>query len=64
MAEDSPPPLSDDEFAALREATKGLIQGNIRQEHAARLVELGYLTRRLGSLVVTTAGNRRLTAGQ
>ncbi len=64
MIEDLPPPLSDEEFAALKEATKGLAQGDIRQEHAARLVELGYLTRRLGSLVVTTAGNRPLTTGQ
>ena len=64
MPEDLSAPLSAEEFAAMREATKGLSQGDIRQENAARLIELGYLSRRLGSLVVTTAGNRRLTAGQ
>ena len=63
MPQDVSAPLTTEEFAALREATKGLSQGDI-QEHAERLIELGYLSKRLGSLVVTTAGNQRLTAGQ
>jgi len=64
MAHDLTTPLTADEFAALKEASKGISQADIRQEHAERLVELGYLVRRLGSLSVTVAGNLRLAAGK
>ena len=64
MAHDLTTPLSQEEFAALKEASKGISQLDIRQEHAERLVELGYVTRRLGSLSVTVAGNLRLATGK
>jgi len=64
MAHDLTTPLTAEEFAALKEASRGIAQLDIRQEHAERLVELGYLVRRLGSLSVTVAGNLRLAAGK
>ena len=64
MADDLTTPLTDEEFAALKEASRGISQLEIPQEHAERLVELGYLVRRLGSFSVTVAGNIRLAAGK
>jgi hypothetical protein len=61
---DLPPPLSDDEFASLREVGKGDQQREIPQLHWERLVGLGYAVRRLGELGLTAAGTRRLAAGK
>jgi hypothetical protein len=61
---DQPPPLSDDEFASLREVSKGDQQHEIPQLHWERLVSLGYAVRRLGELGLTPSGIRRLAAGK
>jgi hypothetical protein len=61
---DHPPPLSDDEFASLREVSKGDQQREIPQLHWERLVGLGYAVRRLGELGLTASGIRRLAAGK
>ena len=61
---DSHPALSLDEFASLREVSKGEAQSEIPQLHWERLVGLGYAVRRLGELGLTAAGARRLSAGE
>jgi hypothetical protein len=61
---DHRPALSADEFASLREVSKGEAQGEIPQLHWERLVGLGYAVRRLGELRLTASGQRRLAAGE
>ena len=61
---DSHPALSLDEFASLREVSKGETQSEIPQLHWERLVGLGYAVRRLGELGLTASGLRRLASGQ
>ena len=61
---DHRPALSADEFASLREVSKGEAQGEIPQLHGERLVGLGYAVRRLGELGLTASGQRRLAAGE
>ena len=61
---DSRPALSTDEFASLREVSKGEAQSEIPQLHWERLVGLGYAVRRLGELGLTASGLRRLASGQ
>ena len=61
---DSPPPLSADEFASLREVSRGDAQREIPQSHWERLVSLGYAVRRLGELGLTASGVRRLAEGE
>jgi hypothetical protein len=61
---DHRPALSADEFASLREVSKGEAQGEIPQLHWERLVGLGYAVRRLGELGLTASGQRRLAAGE
>lgn len=61
---DSNPVLSIDEFASLREVSKGEAQSEIPQLHWERLVGLGYAVRRLGELGLTASGLRRLASGQ
>ncbi|PSO18855.1 hypothetical protein [Bradyrhizobium sp. MOS003] len=61
---DSTAALSSDEFASLTEIGKGKAQGDIPQAHGERLVDLGYVIRRLGELELTSSGTRRLAAGQ
>jgi hypothetical protein len=56
--------LSADEFASLREVSKGNAQGEIPQLHWERLVGLGYAVRRLGELGLTASGLRRLAIGE
>ena len=58
------PALSADEFASLREVSKGAAQREIPQSHWERLVGLGYAVRRLGELGLTASGLRRLASGQ
>jgi hypothetical protein len=61
---DQRPALSADEFASLREVSKGDEQHEIPQLHWERLVGLGYAVRRLGELGLTASGLRRLASGQ
>jgi hypothetical protein len=61
---DPQPALSADEFASLREVSKGETQQEIPQSHWERLVGLGYAVRRLGELGLTASGLRRLASGQ
>ena len=61
---DSNPVLSIDEFASLREVSRGEAQSEIPQLHWERLVGLGYAVRRLGELGLTASGLRRLASGQ
>ena len=61
---DSNPVLSIDEFASLREVSKGEAQSEIPQLHWERLVGFGYAVRRLGELGLTASGLRRLASGQ
>ena len=61
---DSRPALSTDEFASLREVSKGEAQSEIPQLHWERLVGLGYAVRRLGEPGLTASGLRRLASGQ
>ena len=61
---DHQPALSPDEFASLREVSRGEAQREIPQLHWERLVGLGYAVRRLGELGLTASGLRRLAAGQ
>jgi hypothetical protein len=63
MVNDSPAPLSSEEFDSLFEVSKGDAQRDIPQLHWERLVALGYALRRLGVLGLTDAGIRRLAAG-
>jgi len=62
-ARDPPALLSNEEFASLREVSKGDARGYIPQAHWERLVALGYALRRLGSLQLTESGKRRVAAG-
>ena len=64
MAHDLSAPLTTEEFAGLTEANKGITQGPVGHEQVERLVELGYVIRRLGTLSLTVAGNLRLATGQ
>ena len=61
---DHPPALSIEEFASLREVSKGDAQREIPQLHWERLVGLGYAVRRLGELGLTASGIRRLAQGE
>ena len=61
---DSNPVLSIDEFASLREVSRGEAQLEIPQLHWERLVGLGYAVRRLGELGLTASGTRRLASGR
>jgi hypothetical protein len=61
---DHPHILSSDEFASLREVSKGNSQREIPQLHWERLVGLGYAVRRLGELGLTASGIRRLAEGE
>ena len=61
---DASPELSSDEFASLREVSKGDAQQDIPQLHWERLVGLGYAVRRLGELGLTASGIRRLATGK
>jgi hypothetical protein len=63
MVQESPAPLSSEEFASLLEVSKGDAQRDITQLHWERLVAMGYALRRLGVLGLTDAGLRRLAAG-
>ena len=63
MVQESPAPLSSEEFVSLLEVSKGDAQRDIPQLHWERLVAMGYALRRLGVLGLTEAGIRRLAAG-
>jgi hypothetical protein len=55
--------LSSEEYDSLLQVRKGDdAQGDIPLVHWERLVSLGYALRRLGTLVLTEAGKRRLAA--
>jgi hypothetical protein len=47
MVQESPAPLSSEEFASLLEVSKGDAQHDIPQLHWERLVAMGYALRRL-----------------
>jgi hypothetical protein len=55
--------LTAQEFASLSEVNKGMLQGIIPFEHRTRLMELGYVAEKIGSLVLTSDGQTRLAKG-
>jgi hypothetical protein len=52
--------LSASEMTSLREVGKGLLHGNIPEEHALRLLHLRLIYKMLGDLHITTAGRTAL----
>ena len=48
--------LTPDEFASLREVSKGHTQRIIPDDHKAKLLYLGLIKQKLGSLVQTNMG--------
>ena len=64
MDTDPNPRLSVEEFRSLRELDRGLMARAIPAEHKARLLQIGYITERLGGLVLTHAGLLRLAKGR
>jgi hypothetical protein len=48
--------LTPDEFASLREVSKGHMQRVIPHAHKAKLLHLGLIRQKLGSLVQTNMG--------
>jgi hypothetical protein len=64
MTNDELPALSRGEFGSLRELSNGNSQAEIPHAHGERLVQLGYVLRRLGRLSLTSSGIRRLAAGK
>ena len=64
MATNLSEPLTAEELASLREVNKGMLQGIIPSEHRTRLIELGYVAEKIGSLVLTSDGQARLTMGR
>jgi hypothetical protein len=62
MALPSPPPLTADQFASLREVSKGALRQTIPDEHKAHLIKLGYIKEGLGGLVLTDLGRLRVAA--
>jgi hypothetical protein len=47
--------FSATEFVSLQEVGRGIGHGGIRESHAARLAELGFIHKLLGSLLITIA---------
>lgn len=58
-----PQPLSGDEFAALKKLNKGLLSERISDEHAAKLIKLGYAKEGLGGIGITDLGKIRIAQG-
>jgi hypothetical protein len=52
--------LSRGEVLSLQEVGKGVHQGCVSSQHAARLIELKLVYRLLGELRITAAGRARL----
>ena len=64
MSINSSESLTTEEFASLREVNKGMLQGIIPFEHRRRLIGLGYVAEKIGSLVLTSDGHMRLATGR
>jgi hypothetical protein len=56
--------LTAEEFASLCEVSKGMLQGIIPCEHRERLLKLGLLVEKFGSLVLTNNGTNRVSIGR
>lgn len=56
-------PLTDPEFASLREVATGICHNAIPANHRARLLHLGLVYNLLGSLRINTAGRERINQG-
>ena len=56
--------LTAEEFASLREVSKGMLQGIIPREHRERLLKLGFVVERFGGLVLTNDGANRVLIGR
>jgi hypothetical protein len=48
--------ITAEEFASLREVSKGMLQGIIPYEHRERLLKLGFVDEKFGGLVLTNDG--------
>jgi hypothetical protein len=58
---DSMPELNPEEFASLKEIAKGLLLTvKIPEAHEAKLLKLGFITKRTLEYNLTEAGERRL----
>jgi len=56
--------LTAEEFASLREVSKGMLQGIIPREHRERLLKLGLVGEKFGGLVLTNDGTNRVSIGR
>ncbi len=56
--------LSVPEFRSLQEIGKGVLHGNIPEEHEGTLIRHGYAYKLLGHIRITKSGRARLTMGQ
>ena len=56
--------LTPDEFASLREGSKGQMQRIIPDAHKAKLLRLGLISQKLGGLVQTNMGYLRVQRRQ
>jgi hypothetical protein len=56
--------LTAEEFASLREISKGMLQGIIPCEHRERLLILGLAVEKFGGLVLTNDGTNRVSIGR
>jgi hypothetical protein len=64
MAPETYATLTPDEFASLREVSKGHAQRVIPDAHKAKLLYLGLIRQKLGSLVQTEIGYLRAARRQ
>ena len=55
--------LTPEEFASLREVSKGLTQRIIPDAHKTRLLQLGFIKEVLGNLRTTDIGSLRAAKG-
>jgi hypothetical protein len=55
--------LTAEEFASLREVSKGMLQGFIPRGHRERLLKLGLVVEKFGGLVLTNDGTNRVSIG-
>ena len=63
MTQEEQVPLTDDEFAALRQLGRSSARGTIAPEISNRLKSLGYANEIMETLIITDKGSARLTEG-
>jgi hypothetical protein len=63
MVSDLNAKLTPEEFASLRELSKGQMQRIIPRAHKAKLLHLGFIEQKLGGLMLTNLGSFRIAKG-